>query len=214
MARGVALWAASLNVAKAPSPITSVPLTMGVWVYMTATSVDAGPMTIGGSTDANMFDLAIPHSNLIPQAESGASSVYAQSNAAGAVVANTWFHLAGVYASATSRLIYVNGVPGTVNATSITPLTITQIIIGASPSNGNRLAGNAAFPGVWSAALTGPEILSLAQGRHPRRVRPASILAALNLTGATSGTEIDLVSGTPWNVNGTLTEVANPRIYF
>jgi hypothetical protein len=217
MARGATTWSNTLNVSKATALVTAPPLTLAAWVYITGIGIDDCPVCIGGSTDANMFDLVVLHSTFIAQAEIGVAGTFAESNSASAISATSvWAHLAGVYASATSRLIYLNGVAGTVNTTNltITPANLTQNLIGCTPANGNRMQGNVAFTGIWNAALTAPEVLSLASGRHPRRVRPGSILSALNLTGSNASGEVDLVSKTAWTVNGTLTEFANPRVYF
>jgi hypothetical protein len=91
----------------------------------------------------------------------------------------TWNHAAAVMASSTSRLPYLNGTTdGTQNNTASTPAGANVIAVGArfSGSYGLFATASIANVGVWSAALSAAEVLSLARGVSPALVCPQSLV--------------------------------------
>jgi Concanavalin A-like lectin/glucanases superfamily len=128
--------------------------------------------------------------------------------------AGVWYNITGVFASATSRLVYRNGVAGTANTTSVIPVGLSQNIIGKSTS-GNTAKGTIGFAAIWSAALTAVEVQAINQGANMRRIRPASLISLLYLTGPLAN-ENDFVSPTAWTYagGGVPNEANNPRIFF
>jgi hypothetical protein len=92
--------------------------------------------------------------------------------------ANTWHHAAGVFASSTSRIAYIDGVGGTAETTSRTPGTMNTTRIGVTVGGGSRtgyMNGRLAEIAIWNVALNDDEIMALAKGYRPSLIRPASL---------------------------------------
>jgi hypothetical protein len=126
--------------------------------------------------------------------------------------ANTWTHACGVFASATSRTVYINGgSPGTntTNSSGTGEDRLFQGVTRAASAFSNYFSGSLAEVGVWNAALTADEVLSLARGMSPSLIRPQNltIYAPLvrNLT--------DIKNGLTITNNGTATVSNHTRIY-
>jgi hypothetical protein len=124
----------------------------------------------------------------------------------------TWNHAAGVMASSTSRLPYVNGTTdGTQNNTDCTPSGANVLAVGSrfSGSYGLFATASIANVGVWAAALTSDEIASLALGVTPAMVRPQSLIfhapLVRELLDERGGRSIT-------NTNGATVSV-HPRVY-
>jgi hypothetical protein len=208
----------SVYLSKATALVTATPLTLACFVNPAALSTDAIMVCIGQSgSDANMWDVQIPAASKQVWAETGSTAAGFDHSLDGlsAITTGAFVHVAAVFASPTSRIAYRNGVAGATNATSITPTSLSpgSSVIGNSTGKDNRVNGTVAWVGIWAAALLQPEIAALSQGCHPRRIRPASLVAALNLTGGLSP-EPDMVNATGWTVTGALTEIGNPRIFY
>ena len=210
-------WLNTVYVSKPVPLVTAPPLTMACFFNPSLFSgSDNIPMCVGGTADANMLDLQVPIAVKQAWAESGAASTYSHSaETQTAMVVGTWYHIAAVFASNTSRLVYRNGVAGTLDTTSIaiTPANLTQTFVGKSPSSGNNAShGSIAWAGFWNIDLSASDIMSLSQGRSPKRVRPGNIIGCPLMTGAVIA-EVDPVS-LVWTIAGAITETANPPIYF
>ncbi len=96
---------------------------------------------------------------------------------------NTWGHGTGVFTSYSSRSAYMNGAgkitntqteSGTVNyeATAIG----ANVVGTTSPHYFANPTGFLAECAIWSAALTDAEVMSLAKGFKPHRIRPQSLV--------------------------------------
>ena len=94
---------------------------------------------------------------------------------------NTWYHVAGVYESATSRKAYINGSNDSAendNSNSVTPSGVNLLIIGArfNTTIGGYFPGDIAEVGIWNVALTAAEVASLAKGMTCDKVRPQNLV--------------------------------------
>lgn len=92
---------------------------------------------------------------------------------------NTWQHACGVFATTTSRAVYLNG-GGKGTATferSATTFDRTSIGYLARSSPTFYMSGYIVWPCFWSEALSDSEVMLLASGRHPLTVRPEHILS-------------------------------------
>jgi len=169
---------------------------------------------------AASLDIVVYNSDKLVRAEAqegGTDDDTAKSSTTVGSVANTWFHILGVYGANNARTCYVNGAnPGsssvTVNVTGLNTSTI-----GGTNNTGGPFSSNAtfAFFAFYNIALIAQDALSLASGAHPRKVRPGNLLSIVNLTGS-NNPEPDYVANTTWAFVGTgvPSEVANPRIYW
>lgn len=125
----------------------------------------------------------------------------------------TWQHCAGVWSASNSRTAYVNGSAATTNTTSVTPtLNRTSIATdwtGLGPIY--YLNGQIAEAAIWSVALSGADIASLAAGASPMQVRPDALVAYWPIIGKMSG-EPDAVGGNTFSLNNSPAEYAHPRM--
>jgi hypothetical protein len=93
--------------------------------------------------------------------------------------ANSWQHACGVFASNTSRTVYLDGGNSAVNTTSIELSGVNQIRVASRPLIGVEglfFDGQIAEVGIWNAALTAAEIASLAKGMTCDKVRPQNLV--------------------------------------
>jgi len=92
--------------------------------------------------------------------------------------ADTWHHCAAVEASATDAAVFLDGGSKATSTTSIVPAGVDRFTIGRSDDStpANNHDGDVAEAGLWDVALTDAEILSLAGGVAPIRVRPGNLV--------------------------------------
>jgi len=95
------------------------------------------------------------------------------------VVANTWYHAAGVFTSSTDREVYYSGLSADTDATDIAMTGLSHTSIGAVLRNSSYdkiYWGSVAEVGIWNVALTASEIATLSVGYSPLLVRPQSLV--------------------------------------
>lgn len=171
--------ASSQYIESTTAPTTAAPLSMAVWVNATTLGAVRSLICIGSSTQANYFDLGHDASGN-GFIETSANNGVSQEDIFGTTAQSTatWFHLAAVFTSVTSRTLYVNGTAeggtGTVN---LAPTSLDRVTVGALSAAGHFGYGDAqlAEAAIWSVALGADEVVSLAQGFAPSLVRPASL---------------------------------------
>lgn len=137
--------------------------------------------------------------------DGGGASV---ANSAGSFTANVWTHIAGVFASTSSRTVYLNGT-STSNGATRTPNTPDEVFIARADTSYG--AADVAEAGIWNVALTDSEIASLARGVSPRDIRPGSLVSYWRLMGRSSP-EPDFVGRYDLTLFNTPTQAAHPRI--
>ena len=131
---------------------------------------------------------------------------------AASVSANTWVHIAGVWASLSSRSVYLNGANKVTNTTTVNSLTTGYTFIGGDNVYPNPCNGLIAFAGIWNIALSDADIASLAAGAAPWKVHPEALVGFLRLVGQSP--EPDIVSPTGWSLTGGPTLASsNPPIF-
>lgn len=121
-----------------------------------------------------------------------------------------WYHLGAVFASATSRIAYLDGVAGGADVQNKVPTTTNTIRIGTA---GIDHDSHVAWPTIWNAALTGDEMMSLARGIVPTKIRPASLAYSFPLWGRFSP-EPNLIGSPTLTVNGAPSQTDHPRILY
>lgn len=178
--------------------LTATPQTLVLWVRPSVTN-GSGKALLMTSGTTNHYQIAGINPALnrwYAGSRAGGSELYAASLTPPAL--NQWTHIAAVFASSTSRVIYVNGVPEGTNATSAAP-TLTAMSLGircdgrfphaTSPS---IFEGDLALAAIYNVALTTSEIEQLAGGGspakaiHPTKIRPQSLIAEWSLDGETA----------------------------
>lgn len=108
----------------------------------------------------------------------GASAAGAIASATAGYSASVANSAAGVFTSTTSRAAYIAGGNKGTNSTSSSEGALSILAIGATyiASWGTYLQGEIAEAAVWSVELTDDEIVSLARGFKPSRIRPQSLV--------------------------------------
>lgn len=176
------------------TPVTAVPFTFAAWVYPTSLSGVRTILSINHETGSgfNEFGMVMDGNTDTAGIRADASGGQANANTSTTFTLNTWAHVGGVYASATSRSIYLNGGGKATSTTSKTPTGLTQVTLGALSRNTDGgspsqfFAGRVAWVCLWNAALNDAEILALAQGGHPLNMRPKSLVICAPLHGIDS----------------------------
>ena len=112
------------------TPVTAAPLSLCAWVYRTAsTPTDATVVTVTDSALTNHFSLELLATDRVRARILGSAGASA-SAPAGTVPVGGWHHACAVFASITSRSIYVDGVNQASNSTSVTVTGTDRIRIG------------------------------------------------------------------------------------
>lgn len=175
-----AFVAANSDRITATPPVSSgQPLTLACWFNPSASWASQGCLfSLSVSTTSERVELIAGYNPNVLY-------VYANDNVTGdydASTANfslgTWQHAAAVFASATSRSIYLSGGNKATNTTNITVDTLNQLTLGFVRGNVNSYYywGLMAEPAAWDVALTDDQIAELAKGYSPLMVQPENLV--------------------------------------
>ncbi len=196
------------------SGLATPPMTFACWfkpANITATTVIMG--VFAPSDDGHYLIFRGADAGDPLTATSNRQSVLAASATTGTsgIVADTWYHAAGVFNSTTDRRVFLNGTKFT-NATSVSPSGFTKTAIGAFTGSSTILyfSGDIAEAAIWSVSLTDAEVASMAKGASPLMIRPQSLVDYWPLIGRT--TNENGIKGNILTNTGT-TVAVHPRIY-
>lgn len=195
------------------TPITAPPFTISVWFRRG--TISGTPTVVGlcqnSSNGAAQVLTIRSDGKLAAGTYNPANGTYDQSLSSIATTSNVWTHGAGVWASITSRTVYLNGTAATTNTTSINPSNINSIGIGATvrPTFSDQYNGDIADVGIWNIALTADEITSLSRGISCQLIRPQNLLFFAPLIRSAQ----DLARNLSLTNNNTATVSVHPRIY-
>jgi hypothetical protein len=137
---------------------------------------------------------------------SGVNSAQGVSGSTGAAI-NTWYHAAGVHASATSRTAWFEGSAGTTETTNVSNAAMSSVTPGPFTS---FIDGNLASWGAYKVALSGDDQNALVKRFPPSRVRPQELVAYFDLVRDTK--QRMSACGQPSSVVGTFV-ADHPRSY-
>jgi len=199
--------------ATASTPVTGTPFSMLCWFYstdITATQVLMSVQVL--DSDSNFYHLslrgAVAGDPIRANAQTS-SAAFAETTTG--FSANVWTAAAAVFASTTSRSVYINGGSKGTNTTSKAPSAANSIAIGVfnGATNSGPMLGQIAEPAIWNVALTDAEVLSHAAGTSPLQIRPQSLVFYSPLIRDL----IDVRAGLTITMNGTVAVAAHPRVY-
>lgn len=189
------------------APASGTPMTMAMWSRTSTVSQSSRMFAVSASSG---------HRNQIGRFNAQIQAVSVGGSAQSAIAdnqitTNTWFHVAGTFASSTDRRVFFNGSQvGTSTASPGTQDAFDRINIGAGGIPvGNYHTGDIAEVGVWNVALTAAEIASLADGITCDHVRPDNLVFYAPLIRGL----IDKIGGLAITNNGTATVANHPRVY-
>lgn len=192
--------------------ITGYPYTIAAWVYDDGTSTSfpflVGCSTSGTTAAGTRLQLYLDNAGIV---NAGINTVSAAATAARTV--NTWFHACAVHASATSHAAFLNGGnKGTSTSSATFPTGMNRTSINAWNAGANvGIAGNMAHVAIWNVALDDAEVLELANGLIPTRIRPQSELSYWACNARDSG-EIDPFSLNDMTNYSSTSNANEPRI--
>ena len=200
----------SQHLSTASSNVSAVPMTLACWSKTSTVAVGDEVFVAVGASNGNRNVLSRFQSNI------GANSNGSNGNFFAAVstqlTTNTYFHIAGVFPSTSSRELFFNGVTVANNANAAgTQAAFTETLIGArrAASVGLYYTGDIAEVGIWNAALTADEIASLAKGMTCDKVRPQSLVFYAPLVRDLQ----DVRGGLTITNNNGATVANHPRVY-
>lgn len=206
------LFTNSQRVDRTDAVLSGYPFTMACWAYDDGTSTNYPFLvtcsTSGTTLNTTRLELFLDNTGLVSMAV-GAASVAATA----ARTTNTWFHACGVCASATSRIAFLNGGNKNTNTVSASfPTGMNRTTINSWNAGANvGIAGNIAHAAIWNVALNDAEVLSLANGLLPTRVRPQSLISYWACNARDSG-ELDPISRNDMTNQGSTSNGNEPRI--
>lgn len=189
-----------LRTAAAIASVT--PLTLACWFWLTDSAAARVIMCIDDGTANERFQMNHNIGGAIAALVANAGTT-SQATTVATASSSAWHHGAAVFASATSRSIYLDGGNVQSNATSRTPGALNSTTIGARNGGGTSFAGYLAEVAIWNAALTAAEAALLGLTRvSPLMIRSANLVAYAPLMGQGSP-EIDIVRGNQFALTGT-----------
>lgn len=185
--------------------ITGYPFSWCCWAYDDGTST-VFPFLISCTTSGTTAGGTRISLNLDTAGKVGGLTTTARA-------VNTWFHACGVEASATSHSYYLNGgSKGTSTTSSAFPTGMNRTSINAWNGGANvGIAGNIAHVGIWNVALADAEVLELANGIIPTRIRPQSLISYWACNARDSG-ELDPISRNDMTNFSSTSNANEPRI--
>lgn len=198
------------------TPVASAPLTMACWFRPKNTTESFSLLSINprsGSLDRRLnlqAAGAVTGSPVRYVVTSGAGTGLADTTTG--YTANTWWHACAVSAAGNSNSVFLNGgSSGGLLLDTATAVTRDTVAIGAryAASWGAYASALIAEVGIWSAALTASEILSLASGVSPELVRPQSLALYAPLVRDL----VDVRGGLTITNNSAATVAEHPRVY-
>lgn len=200
------------NIAVAPA--SGSPMTMAALVRPTSMTGTRTVMAVGQvpATVRHRNQIVMPSTGIVRATAAGSTNAFADT--AGAATVNTWCHVAGVFASTSSRIAYFNGQASTENTASITQSTFTETVVAAQQGNAsgvyeNPWTGDIAEVGIWSVTLNADEIAALSKGVSPALVRPQSLAFYAPLIRDI----VDVRGGVTITNTNTATVANHPRVY-
>lgn len=205
--------ASSMSMAKTGVANLGPPLTLACWLKLDTVADFMMLMSrsdAGGTNLARMF--IDSQGYLYAQSYDGAAAPSALYNAT-RMSTGFWQHCAAVFASASSRKVYVNGSVASDTTTS-TATGMNALYVGAQANASlYYLDGAIDQPAEWSAALTDDEIAALASGYSPLLVRPSSLVGHWPFYGLATNEE-DWVGSSALVPTNSPTYVEGPKIIY
>lgn len=197
--------------------ISAPPFTLSAWVYVTSDVAQGSIISISDTALGNSYyQLAYRGAaagNPVAAIARDSGTFEACVSTTG-VTLNTWVHVAAVFASATSRAVYLNGGSKGTSSTSFSPAGLDVTTVGRLSRNTgvDYFPGLIAVPCIHAAALSDDEVAQLAASFLPTMVRPDAIVALWEFDQGASP-EPDRSGGYSLTLSGTSQVDDPPLIY-
>jgi len=194
--------------------LTAVPLTISGWVRPASLGTTQVVIVLSEyNSSSNYFGIVI-HTDGRPYAQTkdGGGGAFAIT-ASAALSVGVWSLITAVFASTTSRSIYIEGGSKVTNTDSATPTSIDRTLFGGRYNAGAGgapefvITGDAAEVGIWNVALSDAQVASLyvsaGVGIYPSAVQPSALQAYWKLLGTDSPEPDEIGNAHPFTVHGT-----------
>lgn len=165
--------------------ITVVPLSFSAWVNFSS-DANGTVFSITSAVDNANFLTGFYHEPTAVFRTYHSSGGVSWSAGALTVTTGVWVHVAGVFASNSSRTTYVNGVAAAENTfacSNISGASRTSIGLLDRAAPFGYFPGRIAELGIWSAALNAAEFKALSNGTTPPQIRATSLAGYWPLGG-------------------------------
>lgn len=204
------LYSGGSYLSAASVPITAYPFSFACW----AKPVDAtnlGPL-LAFSRDTNTAEFVFVGFYLDAVYIFHGSSGPAVAVAGSASTDGAWQHVAAVFASATSRKLFRNGVVTTDTSNIAFPTSLDHFYVGCEYRAARyTFEGDIAEEAVWNVALTDGEVQKMARSWSPELTRPDA-LVQYGRCKRDAATEVDLIGTTDLTRSGTTATATHPNI--
>ncbi len=198
--------------------ILTYPLTMACWFNVADITNSHALMFVGDKDAGNKFTSLTAAGSRTGDPIEAFSHSYGAASAARAesstgYSASTWHHACGVWASASSRIAYLDGggaVEDTVTVNAMASHDRTSIGRLGDSSPGFYTDGAIAEAAIWSTTLTAPMVAGLAAGISPLLLYPKFLVFYVPLI---RDDDNDLVGGLSLTAFNTPTVSEHTRIY-
>lgn len=155
--------------------ISGAPFTVSAWCRVTTLATNQFIASIGeGGSVNNYHGIRFSSGNKAEAFSRDTGNGIATGTTT--ITTGVSYHVCGVFASTTSRSIYLNGTSEATNTTTISITSADTTAIASRPNGGlpwNGVIWDVAF---WDVALSTPEVAALAKGFSPLLVRGASLI--------------------------------------
>lgn len=211
-------WSTTNYLSIGSSLVTAYPFTLSCWFNSNSATANQNMIVVKVSgTDARVVGI-----NAAGNVGGDPVQMYVSDTSGGNFVTtstttgyttNTWHHACAVFASATSRTVYIDGGSSASSSTSRTVSAYNLTSIGAylNPGAGNAFSGLLAEVCIHTADLSANEVASLAKGVSPLLVRPQSLVHYLPMIR----TAAQDLKGTTWTTTGAPNaHGTHPRMYY
>jgi hypothetical protein len=170
--------------------LPALPYSLSIWFKPLDLTSRYCLFVIYDAVSYNFINVAVT-TGVVSAGSGSGGEVFSPGNA---ITASTWHNLVAVFTSTTSRLIYVDGVAGTLNSPSKTaPSGGSQHYdIGGGALGFGTVRGAVEYPAVWTIALNQTDITAL-QTTLPSGVQASSLYGFWTI--ANTDPQIDQGSG-------------------
>lgn len=202
-------------------PAATYPVTLAAWYKPSNNTSNHVVVYLGSTTDSRRFmlyraraiDGNVMRASAIPDGGGTGSDAIGST---AVTDSSRWYHVAAVFASSTSRKVYVDGVLEATDTTAVTTTSLNRYAIGARgapvPTWGAYASSKIAEVGVWNVALTDAEVLQLAKGANPQWIQPTALKSYVPLWTGLSP-DPDLKGGTIGLTNSPTQSTDHPPVF-
>jgi len=174
MARGT--FSSGNYFSRPASVVSAPPFTIQMWWFMTGWggAFQCGVQIGRSSSGDHRHNIAVGDSGTpIVSCYSRTTSSDRSQITISAADHNKWNHHVGVWRSSANRQVYLNGAPGGLNTTNLSPSSLNATSIGIQTDGSNEPATTMriAEVAIWDIDLSADDIAALAKGFSPLMVR-------------------------------------------